>query len=601
MATTIPQTGVVPARTETSVRARTAAIPVRALSAIVGVSIAAHVALALWVPAPWIFSDELQYSELAKSFAANGHFAFRGVPWIGLGPVYPVAIAPAYALFHNLGDAWMAAKVTNAVLMSLAAIPAYFLGRRLLTQGWALVAATLTVAVPSTVYVSTITTESVFYPLFLCVALSIIRALERPSASRQLMAVGLVGLACLTRAQAVALLAAYPTAVVAVASGDGPRGFPRRLRRYWPSAMVGGIALVAVAGWETLHGRSVFAALGKGQGLESRSYSIAAVAKWFVYHVAELDLYVGVLPFAAFIVLAAWSVRKPDRDAFVFTATALSLGFWLLLTVAMFTSILSTYDPHSRSHVFDRYTFYLVPLLLIALCAWASRRVSLSTRGTAIAAVIAGCLPLVLPYRHLIRADVVPDAVGLLPWIVNSNGSIEARPNVVAIAALASFALAALFFLLRRGKMTSLPVVITVLWLGTTLIVAGRWYWVEGTAAKASPPDRAWVDHALPPGGMAVAIWSGVQAPYLIWQNEFFNRSVGDVYHLRQPTWQGLPEQKLAVRHGVIVDTSGRPLRAQYILTDPWIVLRAPVVARDRVSGMRLYRLDGRIAHIGVF
>jgi hypothetical protein len=404
----------------------------------------------------------------------------------------------------------------------------------------------------------------------------------------------------LTRAQAVALLAAYPTAVVAVASGDGTRGFQRRLRRYWPSAVVGGIALAAVAAWESLHGRSVFAALGKGQGLESSSYSIGAVAKWFVYHVAELDLYVGILPFAAFIVLAAWSVRKPDRDAFVFTATALSLGFWLLLTVAMFTSILSTYDPHSRSHVFDRYTFYLVPLLLIALCAWASRRVSLSTRGTAIAALIAGCLPLVLPYRHLIRADVVPDAVGLLPWIVNKNGSIEARPNVVAAAALASFALAALFFLLRRGKMTSLPVVITVLWLGTTLIVAGRWYWVEGTAAKASPPDRAWVDHALPPGGMAVAIWSGVQAPYLIWQNEFFNRSIGDVYYLRHPTWQGLPEQKLAVRHSVLVDTTGRPLRASYILADPWLVLQAPVVARDRVSGMRLYRLAGRPARIGV-
>jgi len=575
------------------------AVPARALSAIVGASIAVHVGLALLVPAPWIFADELEYSELAKSFAATGHFALRDVPGIGLGPVYPLLIAPVYALFHNLGDAWLAAKIVNAVLMSLAAIPAYFLARRLLTQNWALVVAALTVAVPSTVYVATITTESAFYPLFLFVALVIVRALERPSVARQVAALGLIGFACLTRAQAVALVAAYPTAVVAASTAEGARGFLRQLRRYWPSAALIGAATLAVVGWESLHGRSPFAVLGDAQGIQNRSYSVAAVPKWVLYHVAELDLYVGVLPFAAFIVLAVWAVRRSDRDAYLFTATALSLGFWLLLTVAMFTSGLSTYDLHTRSHVFDRYTFYLVPLLLIALCAWASRRISLSTRGTAVVAVIAGGLPLVLPYHDLLRDDVVPDAVGLLPWIVNNGGAIEARPHVVAVVTLFSFALAALFFLLSRSRMSYMPVVIAVLWLGATLIVAGRWYYVEGVAAKASPPDRAWVDHALPPGATAVAIWSGVRAPYLIWQNEFFNRSVGDVYYLRQPTWAGLPEQKLAVHKGTLVTEAGVPLQARYALVDPWVVLRGRVIARDRTSGMRLYRLGGRVARIG--
>jgi hypothetical protein len=575
------------------------AVPIKALSAIVGASIAVHVALALLVPAPWIFADELEYSELAKSFAATGHFALRDVPGIGLGPVYPLLIAPVYALFHNLGDAWMAAKIVNAVLMSLAAIPAYFLGRRLLTQNWALVAAALTVAVPSTVYVATITTESAFYPLFLFATLAVLRALERPSASRQVVALGLIGFACLTRAQAVALIAAYPTAVVAAAAAEGAHGFLRRLRRFWPSAALLGAAALAVVSWESLHARSPFAILGDAQGVQSRSYGAAAVPKWMLYHLAELDLYVGVLPFAAFIVLAVWAVRRSDRDAYLFTATALSLGFWLLLTVAMFTSGLSTYDLHTRSHVFDRYTFYLVPLLLIALCAWASKRIFLSSRGTAAVALIAGAMPLALPYHHLLHDDVVPDAVGLLPWIMNNGGAIEARPHAVAFVTLFSFALAALFYLLRRGTMTYMPVVVAALWLGTTLIVAGRWYYVEGLAAKASPPDRAWVDHALPPGATAVAIWSGVRAPYLIWQNEFFNRGVGDVYYLEEPTWAGLPEQKLVVRKGTLVDEStGAPLRVGYALVDPWVVLRGRVVARDRANGMRLYRLSGGTARI---
>ncbi len=53
--------------------------------------------------APWIMVDELIYSELAKSFAAIGHFAVRGNP-IGLafGFVYPVLISPAWRLFGSI-------------------------------------------------------------------------------------------------------------------------------------------------------------------------------------------------------------------------------------------------------------------------------------------------------------------------------------------------------------------------------------------------------------------------------------------------------------------------------------------------------------------
>ena len=39
--------------------------------------------------------DELIYSELAKSFAAGGHFLVRGEPAGSYGFVYPVLIAPA--------------------------------------------------------------------------------------------------------------------------------------------------------------------------------------------------------------------------------------------------------------------------------------------------------------------------------------------------------------------------------------------------------------------------------------------------------------------------------------------------------------------------
>ena len=101
--------------------------------------------LARKIVAPWIFVDELIYSELAKSIAAHGSFLIRGVPSHGFGFVYPVLIAPAFRI-ASVPQAYAAAKAIDTVLMSLAAIPAYLLARRLMRPGLALLAAALEVA-----------------------------------------------------------------------------------------------------------------------------------------------------------------------------------------------------------------------------------------------------------------------------------------------------------------------------------------------------------------------------------------------------------------------------------------------------------------------
>ena len=107
------------------------------------------------------------------------------MPSHGYGFVYPVVIAPAYRLFSSVPDAYAAVKAINAVVMSLAAVPAYFLARRVLRPGLALVVAALTVAVPSMLYTGTVMTENVFYPLFLLAALALVTTLERPTPARQ--------------------------------------------------------------------------------------------------------------------------------------------------------------------------------------------------------------------------------------------------------------------------------------------------------------------------------------------------------------------------------------------------------------------------------
>ena len=84
--------------------------------------------------APFVFVDEAIYTELARSLADTGGYAVRELPVSGYSLLYPALIAPAYLLFDSLVDAYTAAKVTNAIVMSLAAVPAYLLARRVVGQ-----------------------------------------------------------------------------------------------------------------------------------------------------------------------------------------------------------------------------------------------------------------------------------------------------------------------------------------------------------------------------------------------------------------------------------------------------------------------------------
>ena len=118
------------------------------LTAIVVGSSVLRAALGRQLVAPFIMVDEVIWSEVARGIADEGEPLLRGQPDPGYSPVYPLLISPVYALFESLPDAYAGVKALNAVVMSLAAVPAYFLARRVASEGLALLAALLTVAVP---------------------------------------------------------------------------------------------------------------------------------------------------------------------------------------------------------------------------------------------------------------------------------------------------------------------------------------------------------------------------------------------------------------------------------------------------------------------
>ena len=537
-------------------------------------------------PAPWIFVDELIYSELAKSLAAHGELLVRDVSVGGYGVVYPLLISPAWAVFDQVPDAYAAAKAINAILISLAAVPAYLLARHVVGQALSLVAAVLAVALPSLAYSGVLMTENAFYPLFLVVVLVLVLVLERPTVTRQLVLVGLLGIAFLTRPQAVALAAAALTApLVQGLLGRRVRAAVAAQRALYALA---GLVLVVVIAVQLLREEPLSSLFGAYAVVAERRYELGAVARYFLYHAAELDLYLGVAPVAAAALLVV-AARNTEARLDAYLAAAISVSFWLLLLVAAFASKFA-------ERVQERNVFYLVPLVLIALLAWIERGAPRPPRATAAAAVVAAALPGVLPFPRLIAYPALSETLMLLPlWrLLDSGMAVDRLSAVVVLVAIAAAAF--LVFVPRRYAL-ALPLLVLVYFLVALVPIEQRMTRASkgSLASGIGTSHRAWIDRAVPADAEVAVLWTGDGDVYSVWQNEFFNRSVGTIYHVAAPLLGGLPQTKLEVnaQAGVVRGPDGGPIQPRYLLVDDTFTPAGRVVARDRIPATTLYELEG--------
>jgi hypothetical protein len=553
------------------------------------ISTGIRIALGRHVIAPWIMVDELIYSELAKSFAATGHFQIRGVASNGYGFVYPVLIAPAWKLFGPMPAVYGAAKAINAVVMSLAAVPAYFLARRLLTPGLALCAAVLAVLVPSMLYTSTLMTENAFYPLFLAVCLALVATLERPTPLRQVGLLVLCGIAFATRQQAVALVAAI--AVAPVVHGWIERDVRGRVRAWLTLYAIFAVGAVVVLGGTVARGRSPLSLLGAYRAATSVPYSLSSVLHYVLWHVAELDLYVGVIPFAALLVL--WlSPRASSPGARAFAAATLPVTILLVVEVALFASTQS-------GRIEERNMFYLAPFALIALLGVAEREAIKRVRwSTLAAALVAGALPAAIPFGRFINTSALSDTFALMPWWwIQDRGVDFAELRWVALGA--GLLAAATIVVVPRRFTVVLMLLVAGYFVATGAVVEnGRHGIVQASRgalfAGIHLAHYDWVDRSVGRNADVTELWNNQGAIQRVWENEFFNRSVRHIVDTGNVFTGGLPEQTLKERsNGVLVDASGVPYRAAYALTAQSSYIKGDTVTDDKGTGMLLARVNG--------
>jgi hypothetical protein len=500
--------------------------------------------------------------------------------------LYPLLIAPAYALFDSLPDAHGAVKAINAVLMSSAAVPAYFLARRVLGSGLSLLAALLAVALPSLAYTATVMTENAFYPAFLWLALALVLALEQPTAQRQLVLLGLCGVAVLIRVQGIALVLAALSAPLLL------RLFARRpLRPYWLlyGLVAGGAALLVLL--QLARGSSLSSLLGAYAIVGETGYDPVEVARFVVWQAAELDLYLAVFPVIAFVLLLG-RVRSLDPPVQAFLAAACALGFWVLLSVSAFAS------EFASNRIQERNMFFLVPLFLIALLVWVERGAERPRIAAAIAAIAAGAFPAVIPYERFIETGAVSDTLMLLPlWNLQDTITL---PRVDEAVLLAGLAAAGAFLLVPRRFAVAFPLaVLGYFALAFTPVTIGshgiRLASVGAGFTGIGAEHLDWVDRAVPKGATVAVLWSGLSDRFTVNQNEFFNRSLGEIYTLRGPVPGNLPgETPVAIgEDGVIRRLDGSAVREEYVLADGAISVGGRPVARDMRLGLTLYRTRG--------
>ena len=327
-----------------------------ALAALVGLSTLLHWLAARRFTGLWIMPDEAIYARRAVDLYQHASLPLFGREGAGYGVLYPVVSGlPLSIGSFPTGDALL--KPVQALVISLAAVPVYFYGRRLADERYALIAAALTLASPLLLYSGLVMTEVAFYPVAALTLLSISRAVATAERRHQIVALALIGVAILTRTQAVVFVGVLAGGAVLDAL---LRRDVRRLRSFWPTGVVTlALLVVAVAAPGTL---GAYSATVRG------SYPLGSSLGLTYDHLAYLAVSVAVLPVATFALLSVDAVRGRERDPQV-RALLVVTAVATVLVCAQVGFFAARYAPH----LLGRDLIALPPLYFLLFAVWLAR------------------------------------------------------------------------------------------------------------------------------------------------------------------------------------------------------------------------------------
>lgn len=503
--------------------------------------------------------DEAIYAQRAYDLWHHGSLPLLHGVGAGYGVLYPVVAGiPFAAGSFRHGYDWL--KPLQALVVSLAAVPVFIYGHRLMPPRYALLAAALTVASPLLLYSGLVMTEVVFYPVTALALLATSRAVETARVRDELIALATIALAVLTRVQAIVLLGVFAVAIVTYDR--------RRVRAFWPVWLL----LVAAA----VIAAAVPGLFGSYAGTLRGSYPLQDAVGLTFDHAAYLALTVGVFPVLALALLA---LRPPNARARALVAVAASASVLVVVQVGFFAARFSP-------HLLGRDLASLPPTLFLVFALWLAEGAPRTVVRTTACAFALLCLLLLVPWNRLVSVNALYDSFSVALLL-----KLHANPaTVVAIAAPIALAVAVL---VPRRLVAVLPAAVLAALLATSVFASNDVAASAGSAqASIVGPTPNWIDRAAK--GPVTYVYGGSAYWNTVWFERFWNRRIDRVVSLAPSRVPGPMPQRSATPR-----VDGRlPVTDRYVVaSDRLTFVGSPVAHLAQsgldVSGLTLWELNG--------
>ncbi|MDX6477330.1 MAG: hypothetical protein QOH95_2841, partial [Gaiellaceae bacterium] len=474
---------------------------------------------------PTVFVDEVKWAQLSRAIAATGHAAQRGQA-ASFKSLYSFLIAPCWWL-HSTSAAYTAIKYVNLTAMATAAIPVYFLARRLVSPAGAVVAALGTLCTSAFFYASFLLPEVLAFPTFCLCAYLCVRALAGGGRRWTIGATCACVVALAVRSELACAGAAFATAAVFLWVA-GPRR--KRLWSAWSRSDRAGACLLALGALILLN--AVVSRHSNEWAVVTQSY------KGQLWHLgleagSALVIGLGVLPAVAGLASLWLPERKHDADWRAFAAflgsSIFAFGTYTGIKAAYLSTIFGTF-------VEERNLIYLSPLLIVgAVVYFAARRPSL----TALVVSAAFCGWLVVAYGYQLGYPYF-EAPGYGVAVLANRSFHWDQPAIrvgLEVALAVSVALCLVPF--ARGRLG--PARPTL--LGLAALAAAVWGLAgEVTSARGSqagatqlaanlPQPLDWVDR-LSHGKGVTYLGQQIGSDVGLELTEFWNRSIKHIWTL---------------------------------------------------------------------
>lgn len=576
----------VPARAVALPRARTRVrVEVVAPLLLAYLALAALYAWQAWRrETPTIFSDELEYAQLARGVAETGTPARRGEP-LGFTSLVPYFSAPAWWI-DTVPTAYAVLKYLQVLVMLAAMFPAYGIARLVVSRRWAVAAAIGTGAAPALSYAPIVVEEPYAYPAATLALWLIGRALVRPSRRALLLAGGASVLAALTRSQLVAMMAVLGVCALAIGWRSNRM---RAFRETWSRADWAGFAALAVGG--VLLALTLLGEASPTEWGETTALYKDRIFRYGAWAGGAFAVGLGFFPVVAALtalVRPRAQYRDPGTRAWVTLAASSFLAF--IVYAAVKAAFLST---NFSSLIVERNLIYLTPIVAAGTALVLERRDPVWW-----AALLAGAvtlwavdeMPEKLEYPYYEAHGIAILALPNRLW----HWSIERIDQATLIGVIVATALVVLLAAFRRqapaGRVLAVAVGLAALgWSLTTEIYAANGeYRLSSLFAGnlVQPPD--WIDRTVG-DGTVVSFGQQITDATGAWEMEFWNRSITKVWSVDGTAPPPGPRltPDLASPDGTLTPSP----ETGYALTFNGVELQSPVV--KRVGSTFLYRLDG--------